>query len=247
MLNPKPTGGIVHLFNGASTMFAVDASGAAWCWGDDSGGQCGDGASQIAYTPIPLPVTDVAEIANVGTDAGGALCVRTKAAGNVWCGHGTAGFVQVPSVSGATKLGSNRRYLTASGVFTWLQPVPCVPGPGQTCCPNVVPVTGIPFAVEQLGGLDTYFYGAGNAVATTSDPMVTDPVTGCPTAQPVKVQSTGPFVADVVVGVPLGFLGSTGNQLTAWPARPFAGQSLPVPLSSNGLPVVALEAPASCK
>ena len=62
---------------------ALDASGGAWCWGDGSSGQLGDGGS--ADAPVPVAVTMPDGVTFVSIDAGNAHTCAVASDGAVWC------------------------------------------------------------------------------------------------------------------------------------------------------------------
>jgi alpha-tubulin suppressor-like RCC1 family protein len=84
-----PLTGIMSLANSHDSTFGIDASGEAWAWGDNAGGQCGDGtvvtphirAAPVLVAAAGAPFAGVAQIVSNENDT---VCLRTT--GNaIWC------------------------------------------------------------------------------------------------------------------------------------------------------------------
>jgi alpha-tubulin suppressor-like RCC1 family protein len=73
---------------------ALDAAGAAWCWGVNDQGRLGDGTTTAR--PSPVPVSGGITFASL--TAGGAHTCGLDAAGRAWC-WGSNGFGQVGDVT----------------------------------------------------------------------------------------------------------------------------------------------------
>ena len=74
---------------------ALDADGAAWCWGDDSSGQLGDGGA--VDEPAPVAVAMPGGVRFTAIDAGNAHTCALATDGTVWCwGLGVQGAAPTP-------------------------------------------------------------------------------------------------------------------------------------------------------
>jgi cysteine-rich repeat protein len=73
--------GWVDVAAGEAHTCAVKADGTAWCWGDNSAGQLGDGTTEDRATPVPVVgLTDVRQVA-----VGGSHGCAVSDTGAVWC------------------------------------------------------------------------------------------------------------------------------------------------------------------
>jgi hypothetical protein len=100
---------ITSVAAGDRTAYALDSSGQVWAWGNNDGGQLGDGTTTLSATPVKvaLPVAATAIAAsshgNTGADAPAAL----DSSGHAWAwgnyhptGHTSTLPIQVPVPSG---------------------------------------------------------------------------------------------------------------------------------------------------
>jgi alpha-tubulin suppressor-like RCC1 family protein len=75
--------GISALSSGAFHTCALTASGAVWCWGDDSHGQLGDGDASFGG-PAPVPVTGLPQIAAISAGSFNTCALTTKGGIRCW-------------------------------------------------------------------------------------------------------------------------------------------------------------------
>jgi alpha-tubulin suppressor-like RCC1 family protein len=95
---PVPVSGLTNIVSvsaGTSHSCAVRADGTAWCWGDNSVGELGDGSSNTSADPVA-----VSGLSNVvAISAGNKFTCAVKSDGTVWC-WGQNGGLQLGQSSG---------------------------------------------------------------------------------------------------------------------------------------------------
>jgi uncharacterized repeat protein (TIGR01451 family) len=124
---------IVAVAAGYVNSLALKSDGTVWAWGDNGGGQIGDGTTTHRYTPIQLPsLSNVIDIVM----GGGTHSMALKSDGTVWAwgandygqlGDGTTTFrttpVQVSGIINTTSIGIGIRHslaITLDGtVWAW--------------------------------------------------------------------------------------------------------------------------------
>ncbi|MFM7718050.1 MAG: RCC1 domain-containing protein [Actinomycetota bacterium] len=88
----------VALSAGFNHTCALDADGAAWCWGEGTSGQLGDGATDDASAPVAVAMPGGVRFAAI--DAGNAHTCALATGGSVWCwGLGIQGVATAFGVS----------------------------------------------------------------------------------------------------------------------------------------------------
>lgn len=73
----------VSLSAGFDHTCGIAADGAAWCWGEGTSGQLGDGSDQDATTPVAVEMP--ADVRFIALDAGNAHTCAIDEGGSVWC------------------------------------------------------------------------------------------------------------------------------------------------------------------
>jgi alpha-tubulin suppressor-like RCC1 family protein len=84
---------ITGVFAGGATSCAVASTGEAYCWGEGSLGQLGNGATSDSTTPVAVSTAGVLSgVTLTAVAVGGAVVCALSGAGNVYCwGHGGEG------------------------------------------------------------------------------------------------------------------------------------------------------------
>jgi alpha-tubulin suppressor-like RCC1 family protein len=102
VLNPVAVSGgqaFVQVTMGGLHACALTSSGQAWCWGDGSNGQLGDGGA-VEQSHEPVAVVTSAAFTRIA--AGWRHTCGLEAAGGMWCwGHGEAGALGPEALSGS--------------------------------------------------------------------------------------------------------------------------------------------------